>query len=121
MATLERFTILLYDRTSSLVNVDEAQKQLFTKKGRAMDAIPYTRVALVQHIKRAVHQGGHCWVRHFKLFLTFPLQRTGDGPTPVIGNPNGQLCLKLPLQQGNCCAVVARKGAEGSASARRQL
>ena len=28
VATLESFTILLYDRTSSLVNVDEARKQL---------------------------------------------------------------------------------------------
>ncbi len=40
VATLERFTILLYDRTSGLMSIDEARKQLFTKKGRAMDAIP---------------------------------------------------------------------------------
>ena len=26
-----------------------------------MDAIPPTRGALVQHIKRVVYQGGHCW------------------------------------------------------------
>ena len=49
---LERFSIQLYDRTSGLVNIDETRKQLFSRKGRAMNAIPPTRV--VQHIKRAV-------------------------------------------------------------------
>ena len=48
VATLERFTILLYDRTSDLASIDEARKHLFTKKGRAMDAIPPTKAALVQ-------------------------------------------------------------------------
>ena len=28
-----------------------------------MDAIPPTRAALVQHIKRTVYQGGHCCAR----------------------------------------------------------
>ncbi|KAG0721106.1 hypothetical protein GWK47_047115 [Chionoecetes opilio] len=48
VAVLERFTILLYDRTINLVNIDEARQALFTKKGRAMEAIPPTRGALVQ-------------------------------------------------------------------------
>ena len=61
IAVLERFTILLYARTSTLVSIGECRKHLFTKKGRAMDAIPPTRAALEQHSKRAVHQGGHCW------------------------------------------------------------
>ena len=39
----------------------------------------------------------------------------------LYDHTSSQHCRKLPLQQGNCCAVVARKGAEGSASARRQL
>ena len=72
VATLERFTILLYDRTSSSVNVNEARKQLFTKKGRAIDAIPPTRAALVQHIKRAVYQGGHCWGKVLQAFPHIP-------------------------------------------------
>ncbi|KAG7173847.1 hypothetical protein Hamer_G018121 [Homarus americanus] len=48
---LERFTILLYDRTSTMMNIDEEDT----------DAISSTRASLVQHTKRAVHQGGHCW------------------------------------------------------------
>ena len=39
---LERFSIQLYDRTSGLVNTDETRKQLFSRKGRAMNAIPPT-------------------------------------------------------------------------------
>ena len=72
VAVLERFTILLYDRTSDLVCIDEARKHLFTKKGRAMDAIPPTRAALVQHIQRAVYQGGHCWGKVFQVSFDLP-------------------------------------------------
>jgi hypothetical protein len=58
-----RFTVHLYDRTSSMVNIDEAPQELFTKKGQTMEAIPSTKAALVQHIKRIVYQGGHYWGR----------------------------------------------------------
>jgi hypothetical protein len=58
---LERFVVLLYDRTSSLPSVDEARKQLFTQKGRTIDGLPPTGAALIQHIKRATYQAGHCW------------------------------------------------------------
>ena len=36
-------------------------KQLSCRKGRALEAIPYTQAALLQHTKRAVYQAGHCW------------------------------------------------------------
>ena len=77
-ATLERFTILLYGRTSSMVNIDDARQELFTKKGRPMDAIPHppppppTKAALVQHIKRAVYQGGHCWGKMLQTTMCMP-------------------------------------------------
>ena len=72
IAMLERFTIVLYDRTSSMMNIDEARQLLFTKKGRAMDAIPPTRAALVHHIKRAVYQGGHYWGKMFHVTMDMP-------------------------------------------------
>ena len=72
VAVLERFTILLYDRTSTMVKIDEARQELFTKKGRAMDALPPTKAALVQHIKRAVYQGGHCWGKTLQVCLDLP-------------------------------------------------
>jgi hypothetical protein len=37
---LERFVVLLYDRTSNVHHVDEARKVLITQKGRDLDRIP---------------------------------------------------------------------------------
>ena len=60
--TLERFVDLLYDRTSNHEHhVNDARKQLFAKKGRAIDALPPTREALRQHIRRTAYQAGYCW------------------------------------------------------------
>ena len=72
VASLEQFTILLYDRTSNVVNINEACQVLFTKKARHMDAIPPTRAALVPHIKRAVYQGGHCWGKILESTMCMP-------------------------------------------------
>ena len=41
--SLEHFVVLLYDRTSNDEHVNDARKPLFTKKGRAIDALPPTR------------------------------------------------------------------------------
>ena len=54
---LEHFTILLYNHTSTIVKIDEARSEMFTKKGREMDALPPTKAALVQHIRREVYLG----------------------------------------------------------------
>ena len=39
---IERFVILLYDRTSSLTRVNEARQELFSRKARSLDNIPPT-------------------------------------------------------------------------------
>lgn len=57
---LERFVILLFDRTSDCVHVDTARKHLFAK-GRQLDRIPPTKAALIEHVKRAAYQAGHVW------------------------------------------------------------
>ena len=59
--TLERFVVLLYDRTSNHEHVNDARKQLFTQKGRAIDALPPTREAIRQHIRRTAYHAGYCW------------------------------------------------------------
>ena len=61
MDALERFVVLLYDRTSCQEHVNMARKHLFTQSGRSIEAIPPTREALIQHIKRAAYQAGFCW------------------------------------------------------------
>uniref|UniRef100_UPI00358F6B91 uncharacterized protein n=1 Tax=Myxine glutinosa TaxID=7769 RepID=UPI00358F6B91 len=61
MSVLEKYAVLLYDRTCTESNVDSARKHIFTAKARSIDTIPPTRGALLQHTKRAVYQGGHVW------------------------------------------------------------
>ena len=60
MSLLEQFVVLLYDRTSDLVKVNDARKWLFTQRSRSMENIPPTQAALTQHIKRASYQA-YCW------------------------------------------------------------
>ena len=47
MVLLEHYVVLLYDRTSSSINVNEVRKQLFAHKGRLFAAIPPSRQALL--------------------------------------------------------------------------
>ena len=56
LTQLERYTILLYDRSSLLGDINICRKQLFTKKGRTIENVHPTRDALIQHIKRAFFQ-----------------------------------------------------------------
>lgn len=58
---LERFVVLMYDRHSSKTSVNDARKQLFAQKGRALYAIPPTRATPVEHAKCAAYQAGYCW------------------------------------------------------------
>jgi len=44
-------------------------KQLFSQKGRPIDGIPPTQVAIVGHTKRAAYQAGHIWAQ---MFVTVP-------------------------------------------------
>lgn len=60
LSQLERFVVLIYDRTSACVGVNEARKHLFTRKSRSLENIPPTQAALRQHIKRAMYQA-HVW------------------------------------------------------------
>ena len=53
---LEYFTVILYDKTSHLENVDEARKYLFCQNNKTMQTIPPTQNALLLHSKRAAYQ-----------------------------------------------------------------
>ena len=60
MATIERFVILLYDRTSTCTEINTARRKLFAKR-HSVESIPPTKATLEEHVKRAVLQGGHVW------------------------------------------------------------
>ena len=61
MPVLERFVVLLYDRTSLCQGVNDARKVLFAQKGRTLENIPPSADALLQHTARVAYQAGHCW------------------------------------------------------------
>jgi len=58
---IEQLVIIVYDKTSNLTNVNSARMELFSQKSQAVDKIPPTQNALLQHTKRAVYQAG-IWV-----------------------------------------------------------
>ena len=42
MSVVEKFVVLMYDRTSECTTVNKARMDLFTRKGRTIEAIPPT-------------------------------------------------------------------------------
>ena len=70
---LERFIVLLYDKTSSKSCVNEASVNLFTRKGKDIYHIPPTQGSLLQHVKRAVYQAGYCWSQPLNPIMELPI------------------------------------------------
>ncbi|KAJ8414100.1 hypothetical protein AAFF_G00066980 [Aldrovandia affinis] len=61
LKTLEKFVVMMYDRSSTAEGVDDARLDMFAWKQRPYEAIPPTRSALKQHVKRAAYQAGCIW------------------------------------------------------------
>ena len=61
MKVLEQFVVMMYDRSSTADGVDSARLEMFARKQRPYEAIPPTRAALLQHVKRASYQAGCVW------------------------------------------------------------
>jgi len=57
---IERYVVLMYDRTSTCPSVNESRRIMYTRKNRAIENIPPTADALLQHSKRAALQA-HVW------------------------------------------------------------
>ena len=56
MSTLERFVVLLYDRTSDITMINDCRKQLSIRKSRILENLTPTKAALQQHVKRPTYQ-----------------------------------------------------------------
>ena len=94
MSTLERFTTILYDRTSNSVTTNVCRRDLLCK-GRSIDNIPPTSAALIKHA-RSAYIAGHVWWQN-----SIPHQ---DLPSPVEWGwkkkmenipPTGLICQML--------------------------
>ena len=62
-ASIERFVVLLYDRTSTISAVNECRKDFFARKVRPLQGIPPTSDAVMQHLKRVLYQASYCWAQ----------------------------------------------------------
>ena len=51
MSWLERFVVLMCDKTSDITEINETRKQLFAHKGRSLKNTPPTQAAVKQHIR----------------------------------------------------------------------
>ena len=60
--TIQRFVIVMYSKTSTLSNVNEARLQLYFQRTHNIETIPPTENALLLHTKRAIFQSG-VWAR----------------------------------------------------------
>jgi hypothetical protein len=58
---LEKFVVMVYDRSSAVTSVDEARLDLFARKQRPYNSIPPTQAALREHTKHAAYQAGIVW------------------------------------------------------------
>ncbi len=61
LQVLERFVVVMYDRSSAATGVNDARLNLFARKQRPYDGIPPTKAALKEHAKRAAYQAGIIW------------------------------------------------------------
>ena len=110
MTALERYTVLLYDRTSTASTVNEARKQLFTRKGRQFDALPPTRAALVEHVKRTVYQAGNVWGQSLAPNPSLPSPQGWGWDARMAGNgdPSVQRYQRSPNHASSWPSVAAR-------------
>ena len=119
MEVMERFTVLLYDRTSSVGEVNQARKVLFSQCGRKIENIPPTRAALLQYIKRDAYQAGYIWSPATVREPHLPSHEDGSWKLKD-GILTGQTCLKNQLPSRNYFDVDAKKDAKDTADVLRQ-
>ena len=87
--TLERFTVILYHKVSTLLSVNEARRVLFCKKNKSLENLPPTQDALLQHARRAVFQV-NIGPPVYRTSRTFPQLKIGvGGSRKIIGSQFG--------------------------------
>ena len=61
MKCIEAFITFMYTNQRDECDINQARKILFCQRGRAIENIPRTKAALIEHIKRSTYQGAICW------------------------------------------------------------
>lgn len=115
MLLLERFIILLYDRTADQTSVNSARQYFFTQKNWQIGNIPPTRDALMQHIKRAAYQA-YVWSQTLVVSPTLP--SPSDCGWKLEGSDWHPVWMTLP-EADKCCPELIRCGCKTGCTTRR--
>ena len=115
MAVIERFVVLFYDRTSAVVEANQAGKDLFSKKDRGLKNIPPMRAALEQHAMRAVFEGAYIWGQ---VLLKQPvIPSSTEWGWEKDGNPWKPKWTTFPQAKDTCYELIhwsSKKGYRGN-------
>ena len=68
---IERLIVLVYDKTSASLSINQTRRELFRLKNVTMESMPPTQNALLQHTKRAVYQAS-IWVTSTQVHQMIP-------------------------------------------------
>ena len=68
----------MYDRSSSVTDIDSVRLGMFARKQKSYDAIPPTSAALDYHTKLAAYQAGCIWGQAITMEILCPSERGGS-------------------------------------------
>ena len=85
MKIIERFIILMYEKTCRCIDIDKARRKKFAKRLKAEQIRP-SFDALEEHLRRAMYQSGHVWAQALVTQPVLP-SPTGWGWTYLNGVP----------------------------------
>ena len=102
MPLIERYTFLIYKRTTNCFKVNDTRRELFVKECRYIGIIPPTQAFLMEHAKRAAYVAGYVWGQTLERYPIILQQRNGAGRYVVanmllVGQSRCQLLLSFVI------------------------
>ena len=118
MPQKERFIVLMYDTASECSTVNDARKDVFTRKGRSLESMPPTYASLIQHAKRSPYQAGYQWGQSL---VAYPPQPCPDDWGWVEGPlQTWEPCWTLPPLASKICQDYLKCGCNPEKNCRGQ-
>ena len=101
---LERFCIVMYDKTSNLESINEAQRELFCQNNKTMESIPPTQDALLHYRRWVAYQAG-IWVTSDIAHVSLP-NPADFGWKLTEENKWSPIRITLPVASKACTELV---------------
>ena len=79
MPLIERYTSLIYKRTTYCFKVNDTRRELFVKEGRDIGIIPPTQASLMEHVKKAAYVAGYVRGQTLERYPIILQQTNGAG------------------------------------------